>query len=48
MAEAKPEPPDAPFGTHPRRSAAPLAVLIVFLVLWSALLVWLAVQYPAR
>jgi len=38
----------APFGTRPRRRAWPLAVLIVVFSLWFALLVALALRYPAR
>ena len=40
-------PPDAPFGTHPRRSPGPLVALIIILALWFGFLVWLAVRYPA-
>ncbi len=49
MTQAEPEtPPNVPFGTHPRRSAWPLAGLIVVFLLWFAFLVWLAVRFPAR
>lgn len=49
MAESKPAPPpNIPFGTHPRRPAWPLAVLIAVLCLWFAFLVWMAMRYPAR
>jgi hypothetical protein len=41
-------PPDVPFGTLPRRSLAPLIVLILLFAIWFACLVWLAVRYPAR
>lgn len=41
-------PPDVPFGTHPRRSKGPLAVLIVLFAAWFICLVWLALRYPAR
>jgi hypothetical protein len=49
MAESKPaQPPNVPFGTHPRRPAWPLAALIVAFSLWFAFLVWMAARYPAR
>lgn len=39
---------EAPFGTEPRRARWPLQVLIVLFGLAFVLLIWLAVQYPAR
>jgi hypothetical protein len=40
--------PDVPFGTQPRRSMGPLAVLILLFAVWFVCLVWLALRYPAR
>ena len=49
MAETQPEPPpNSPYGTHPRRSSWPLVLLIMLFAAWFVVLVWLAVQYPAR
>lgn len=49
MAEIQPDyPPDAPFGTCPRRSRRPLVWLILALALWFAFLAGLAILYPAR
>lgn len=39
---------DAPFGTTPRRSPAPLLALVLAFLAWFACLLWLAFTYPAR
>jgi hypothetical protein len=44
----KETPPDAPYGTHPRRSNAPLIVLLAVFTLWFGFLIWLAIRFPAR
>lgn len=41
-------PTDAPFGTEPRRRPWPLIVLLGLFAAWFAVLIWLAVKYPAR
>jgi hypothetical protein len=49
MSEPKHDPlPDAPFGTQPRRSPWPIYFWIIVFALWFALLVWMALTYPAR
>lgn len=49
MADPKPQtPPNAPYGTYPRRSVWPLVLLIVAFALWFAVLLWMAAVYPAR
>ena len=49
MADTKPStPPDAPHGTYPRRSSRLLIVLGIVFCAWFALLIWMALSYPAR
>ena len=48
MTESQPAPPNhAPLGTLPRRPAWPLVVLIVIFAAWFAILIFLAVRFPA-
>jgi hypothetical protein len=39
---------DAPLGTEPRRPAWPLMTLLGIFAAWFAVLIFLAVRYPAR
>lgn len=39
---------DAPFGTEVRRSRFPILLWGLLYVLWFGVLVWMAVQHPAR
>jgi len=40
--------PTVPYGTLPRRPVWPLVVWIAVFAMWFAVLIWLAVYYPAR
>jgi len=41
-------PPDAPYGTYPRRRGWPVFALGAAFFIWFAFLVWLAVRQVAR
>ncbi len=48
MPEPKPDPSrPEPFGTIPRRPVWLLALMIAIFAFWFAVLVWMAVKYPA-
>ncbi len=49
MSQTKHTPPsEAPFGTEPRRQAWPLLTLLGVFAAWFAVLIYLAIRYPAR
>jgi len=39
---------DTPFGTSPQRSRAPLIILGLLYLAWSAALLWMAVAHSGR
>ena len=49
MTEPDPKPPpNAPYGTYPRKATWPLVLLIIANAAWLGVLVWMVTNYPPR